>query len=96
MLQVVLKTKNDFCLKRAEELIDKMRKSFKNELTCTASFIARDDSKRGYLVTIDGLGDAQVIIGSGDGSYIHTWWLSGGQMKFFDIELSYLQRIISL
>lgn len=96
MLQVVLKTKNQRCLEIANETISKMSRAFKHYIKMTCNPLSPDDSTRGTLVSIDGLVDAQVIIGGIDGSYIHMWWMEQGVNKFFDLDLSKLQRIISL
>ena len=96
MLQVVLKTKNQYCLKNAEQAISQMTKVFKKSIKMTNHPLSEDDSTRGILVSIDGLIDAQVIIGGVDGSYINMWWMENGENKFFQLNLSLLQRIISL
>ena len=96
MLQVVFKTKNTYCLEKARRTIASMSRAFGKTINMTHNPLSPDDSTRGILVSINGLIDAQVIIGGVDGSYIHMWWMENGENKFFQLDLAELQRIISL
>ena len=96
MLQVVFKTKNTYCLEKARRTIASMSRAFGKTINMTHNPLSPDDSTRGILVSINGLIDAQVIIGGVNGSYIHMWWMENGENKFFQLDLAELQRIISL
>lgn len=95
-MQIVFKTKNRYCLEIAKKNIEDMEKKFKNVLDFSHTPLDIHDESRGIIVNLFGYADAQVIIGGVDGSYIKIMYLQQGETKFYDIDLSKLQRIISL
>lgn len=95
-MQIILKTKNQYCLATAEKMVKDMERKFSGVLDFHSWWIDSKDHTRGMIVTINGYIDAQVLIGGVDGSYIHIWWMKDGVNQFYDIGLFILTRIVQL
>ena len=95
-MQIVFKTKNDYCREKAVKCITALKRKASGCLQISTTPVDPNEITRGLLVTIDGLLNSVVLIGGVDGSYIQMMWMKDGQCVYADIDLSLITRIISL